>query len=180
MKDFRSPAPKAYVPVRFYSTELVYRAVPATEELPTDEEGEVTFKWDWRFVERSFLHVLLGICLSPTKERPEQVEATFVGAFRLPTEEPDVLLDAFVRVNGPTMLMPYLREAISSLTSRGFFGAFLIPPVNIHNLIAGMDTSATGTRQVAEDAEMAAIAERLNPKRALSKRRKAGTRRNKV
>lgn len=149
------------MPVRFYATDLAYHTVEATDQLPVDEEGDVTFKWDWQFVDHEFIDILLGVSLGATQGRPENVQASMVGAFRLPTETPEVSLEVFAKVNGPTMLMPYLRQAISSLTSHGYFGAFLMPPINIHRLIAGMENDATGVRQIEEDSAIAALTARL-------------------
>lgn len=162
MKDVRRPALKNYVPVRFYATDLAYTAVAPSDDLPSDAKGDVTFRWDWRFVGQQYIDILLGITLAPTKKRAETVQATMVGAFRLPTEQPDVTLDVFTRINGPTMLMPYLREAISSLTSRGFVGTFLLPPINVHKMIANIEGDTSGARQVADDIELGEIAAWLN------------------
>lgn len=149
------------MPVRFYATDLAYNTVEITDQLPIDEEGDVTFKWDWRFVDGEFIDILLGVSLGATQGRPENVEASMVGAFRLPSETPEVSLEAFAKVNGPTMLMPYLRQVISSLTSHGYFGAYLMPPINIHRLIASMDHAATGVRQIEEESDLAALSARL-------------------
>ena len=163
MNEARRPPTKTYVPVRFYATDLVYNTVKETAKLPADEEGDVTFRWDWQFVENEFIDILLGISLGATHGRPEDVRVSMVGAFRLPTETPEVALETFAQVNGPTMLMPYLREAISALTARGYFGAFVMPPINVHHLIAGMDHNTTGIRQAAKDPELAKLLSRLTP-----------------
>ncbi|MEJ7758067.1 MAG: protein-export chaperone SecB [Gemmatimonadaceae bacterium] len=166
MIEVRRPASRTYVPVRFFATDLRYATVQETETLPADELGDVTFRWDWRFVEGEFMDVLLGVTLAATRGRLEEVEVSMVGSFRLPTETPDVSLETFATLNGPAMLMPYLREAISALTSRGYFGAFTMPPINVHHLIAGMDQNATGVRQAAADPALATLMARLTLKQA--------------
>jgi hypothetical protein len=49
----------------------------------------------------------------------------------------------FVMMNGPTILMPYLREAFSNLTGRGLLHAHVLPPVNMVRLMKTFDFNSS-------------------------------------
>lgn len=40
-------------------------------------------------------------------------------------------LDQYVQTHGPTLLMPFVREAVANLTGRGRFGPVWLHPVNV-------------------------------------------------
>lgn len=50
-------------------------------------------------------------------------------------EELPADLEQRVMVTGATMLLPFIREAVANLTSRGRFGASWMQPVNINELV---------------------------------------------
>jgi preprotein translocase subunit SecB len=50
-------------------------------------------------------------------------------------EEPPADLAQRLMVTGATMLLPFIREAVANLTSRGRFGPSWMQPVNINELV---------------------------------------------
>lgn len=83
----------------------------------------------------------LGLTLElRSSKKPEEsaveIMATIVGRFeQMPGSSLD--LKKFSEVNGPAILFPYLREAVSSVTAKSPIGAVLLPPVNIAALVRG-------------------------------------------
>ncbi len=137
------------VPRRVYAAEMALRLRPAGD-LPDGDESAIAFNWNWRLVDGA-LNVLFGLKVEPTSKRNEEIEALMVGVFSLPDESP-IHLDHFVAQNAVVTLFPFLREAISSLTMRGFFGPWLFPLVNTVSLARQFDiTDTDGFRQLAED-----------------------------
>ena len=70
-----------------------------------------------------------------------QYEAEFSVADASATEN----LRRFAKYNGPSLVVPYLREAISDITARSGFGALVMPPFNIRILIDQHDAPEAST-----------------------------------
>lgn len=63
---------------------------------------------------------------------------TYVVFYGMELEEGETApadLDRRLMVTGTTMLFPYIREAVSNLTSRGRFGPSWLAPTNFNNLV---------------------------------------------
>lgn len=110
---------------------------------PTQSEGQILFGWDWQVLGNNRFEVSLQLGLDPVVARNEEVRAVVTGRFVQGSGEVTVPLERFAQFHAPAILMPYAREAISSLTSRGFFGPVQLPPVNILKLMEEQDPSAT-------------------------------------
>ena len=142
------------IPLAGFSLEKVYAAEQSqrtvqADDLPADPEQRIGFGWDWRILEPRLFEVMLHIGLGPTKGRPEEVGVSICGVFRIMGEATSVRVLDFVRVQGPAILMPFVRESISSLTSRGYFGQVLLPPINVQVLMQQRDPkAATGAKQL--------------------------------
>lgn len=57
--------------------------------------------------------------------------------------QPEPAFQIFVMLKAPALLFPYVREAFSSLTSRGLFAAMVLPTMNIVRVMAEMKTDAS-------------------------------------
>jgi len=76
---------------------------------------------------------------SSKKPEEELVKGLFgiAGSFRLENNSlPLDKVDLLVKVQFPSILLPYLRAAITSVFAHAGFGSILIPLVNIHQLAA--------------------------------------------
>lgn len=134
---------------RVYFGEQVLRIVPPDDPSLRDEE-EINFAWDWRLQGEDAFEIFLKLSLSPTRMRPEEIRATACGVFRIAGVQPALGIKAFARLNGPTILMPYVRECITAMTSRSFYGAHILSPINMVELMKTQDAeAATGSRQIA-------------------------------
>jgi preprotein translocase subunit SecB len=73
-------------------------------------------------------------------DKPEDslfiISATIRGLFQEVPGGP-IDLKKFSEINGPAILFPFVREAISSVTAKSPVGAVLLPPVNIGALVRG-------------------------------------------
>lgn len=137
------------LPTSGYALERVYAQRQLCETIEpgpdTATSEDVTLGWDWRITAENRFEVLVRVEYAPTRDRPEQVEVAVVGAFRPVGEAQSVELHAFVRVHAPSILMPYAREIVSSMTGRGFFGPtpVYLPPINVAKLMERIDPEAT-------------------------------------
>lgn len=100
-----------------------------------EEEVEVapTLKLDSHLSDDSKqLSVLVGLKSTDEKQRYcFQVE--YIGFFSL-CEEDQEHLDHIRKIVGPSIILPYVREAIADLSRRAGHDAFNIPPINFHEV----------------------------------------------
>jgi preprotein translocase subunit SecB len=136
--------------IRVYFLKQQHELVPDEGELP--EEGTFSVKWEWLFNKPGEFRVLLGLRLAAAKQRPEITLAEAAADFQLRKSVPREHFLQFVQRAAPSILFPYLREAIASLTGRGPYGAFQFPPLLVGNVVGAMKTEeATGFHQLEED-----------------------------
>lgn len=142
------------VPVTGFSLDKVYcseqfaKVVPP-DDLPQGPDPQIGLGWDWRIVGPRTFEVMLRVSLSPTRARPEEVRVTLCGLFKIIGPSTSVNVRDFVRLQGPAILMPYLREGVSSLTGHGYFGQWILPPFNVHLLMQQQKAEeAIGSRQL--------------------------------
>jgi hypothetical protein len=146
-----------------YALEQHHRLLAGDEldELPEGEEdGDRNFHvvWDWQLgTEARTFGVFLGIVVEPTRAVPEEVRIGMIGSFTIEGEVQSLGLRPFLLKSAPAILFPYLRETVRSLTGRGPFGGWTVPPVNMVALAESHDfEKATGTRDLREDPDRAA------------------------
>ncbi len=77
----------------------------------------------------------LRLSFSPPDKHPDTFEvlsAAVEGHFSVVGDQkPTVEIGDFSKTQAPAILMPFLREAIASATSKTRFGQILIPPINV-------------------------------------------------
>ncbi len=160
MTENPAPAPSGYSLDRVYFNHQALKAVENLPDLP-DGGGQIGFGWDWRITAERLFEVALQISIDPSKARLEEVRLTMCGVFRIEADEPTIPLANFVRIHAPAIMMPYVRECLSSLTGRGFYGTFYLPPLNVFELMKGMDPDkTTGAGQLREGATLVPLAPR--------------------
>jgi preprotein translocase subunit SecB len=135
------------LPTSGYTFDMVYTnhqslRVVAKEPGTVFEPG-VIFGWDWRRLTGSQFEVTLQFGVDPSSERPEEIRVTLSGRFTAAGPSQEVPLESFVRFHAPAILMPFVRDAVAALTARGFFGTFLLPPINVQSLMDRQDPAAT-------------------------------------
>ncbi len=144
-------------PATGYSLEAVHTVrasygIEPDPEASLDAEREIGFLWDWHVNSPTQFAVVLGAKIGPSDTDRDELEAIVVGTFEILGEMQSVDLKGFVALNGPAVLMPYLRQALTALSGQGPFGAFYLPPVNIKALSDDFDTeAATGTVQLKDN-----------------------------
>jgi preprotein translocase subunit SecB len=80
--------------------------------------------------------VTLQVVLLPDlKWQPYHVEVVVAGVFRADRLAP-ALFDEFCRRAVPSILFPYVRQIVHTLTTDGAFGPVRLNPINIQHLLA--------------------------------------------
>lgn len=118
---------------RVYANHQSLRVVALTDGLPAEQPA--LFGWDWRMLEEGQFEVTVQFGLDPSDRRPEEIRVTMNGRFAPTGAKQEVPLETFVRYHAPAILMPFIREVVSGLTARGFFGSLLLPPINVQSLM---------------------------------------------
>jgi preprotein translocase subunit SecB len=125
--------------------------LPAEEGDTEDSEREFSVAWDWRITGESRFSISLGILIPATRRAPELIEVGVVGDFHVIGDTPSVDIKQFVTANGPAILFPYLRQAISQLTTNGPRGSYMLPALNILEMLKDHSyDESTGAQQLAE------------------------------
>jgi len=70
------------------------------------------------------------------------LKATVVGLFSAITGQENMSLEDFAKVNGPALLLPYVREIIANTTLRSGLRPVLIPPFNLQALAESQSVGA--------------------------------------
>ena len=78
-------------------------------------------------------------------DAPFHVEAMYEGEFKA-KEGDEVSLTEYAKYNALSLLLPYLREAISSMTLKSEFPPMIIPPMNVKKISDDFDTQDSRTR----------------------------------
>lgn len=121
-----------------------------------EKERQTRVSWDWQVTGDASFAVYLALIVVGPETAPERVHVAYVATFEFSGSAPTLDLQNFVVFAASSLLVPYLRQAISSLSSDGPFGQMNLSPVNVQALMDFVDfEQSTGYQQLAEDSEMA-------------------------
>lgn len=142
------------LPLSGFVIEQVYTDYQLLQHKDPGEEhthGLVEIGWDWRLIEapEPTFEVRLAASVEPSPERDDYIAAHVVGRFRVIQPSPTVPIVNFVRLQGPAILLPFLRQAISGVTSNSYYGTYYLPMINVIEMMKDFDpTGATGAQQL--------------------------------
>ena len=119
----------AYHIERIFAQELLLQGIMDVAALP--DAFKVEYAWDWEPRDHETFYVLLGMRGLPGKDRPERITVSMAALFRRVGNPVKPTLVDFVMTNGPTILIPYIRETVSNMTTRGTVGTYTLPPFNV-------------------------------------------------
>lgn len=85
-------------------------------------------------------YVTLRASLEPPADRPlfSRLSAAVEGVFSLRQQPNRDVLASFASLQAPVLLVPYLRETLTSLTAQSRLGPVLLPPLNMAEVIKAM------------------------------------------
>ena len=87
-------------------------------------------------VKDNVVNVKLSVNVKQMENGIEQSEmsATMVGTFEKTGETPLNDMEGFGRINGASIIFPFLREHIANLAMKAGLGPIMLPPVNFQKL----------------------------------------------
>ena len=89
----------------------------------------------------SWCRTLLRVKVSPPTDQPEAFQtlmAAVEGSFSAHGEAV-VEMESFSRLQGPAIVMPFVREAIARITTGSRFNQILLPPLNVAAIVEEME-----------------------------------------
>ena len=139
-------------------SQVAFTRVDVREAVFRDSEGDFAPDWEARL--RDFT-IRIGVKLLFPEDRPEvtvfltatveppdgltlfkELSVTLSGGFSTGSNDRREWLSEFAMTQAPLLLWPYLRQAISTLTSQSRFGSLVLPPVNMQPVVAAMRDKA--------------------------------------
>lgn len=136
------PEPATFSFDRLIVRKAIFEQLPrdpigTEEDRPTQLQGELKLTLGVEIDEAQPRgQVTLQVVLSPDlKWQPYRLEVVVAGVFRAERLAP-TLFDQFCRRAVPSILFPYARQIIHTLTADAAFGAVRINPINVQHLLA--------------------------------------------
>ena len=102
------------------------------------KESEIAFevKHNWSGSEDKYVSELLTtLRLLAGEKEVLKLESTFVGLFSIIANQENMDIKDYIKNHAPALMLPYIREHISSITQKAGIKPVLLPPVNIVALI---------------------------------------------
>ncbi|MDC7124994.1 MAG: protein-export chaperone SecB [Spirochaetales bacterium] len=84
--------------------------------------------------DKNNLNVELTIEISEEENNSFHISCTMVGEFSVSEGTENMDLESFSKVNAVSLMIPYLREVISSVTTRSGLKPVILPPINVSAL----------------------------------------------
>lgn len=107
---------------------------PESSDRPSESDDVFELGWDCVWISRDQFGVLLALTMHSTAQRPERLSVSYVAEFKIEGAPPTLDVERFACLNAPTIIMPYLRQALDDLTCRSRHGRLVLPPVNMQAL----------------------------------------------
>lgn len=82
--------------------------------------------------------VILQCTIEDQTHHSLRIFASMVGIFECHSEDPG-LLDTLINENTVAIMFPFLRSQISLMTTQPDMSPVILPPMNINNLLSGID-----------------------------------------
>lgn len=110
-----------------------------TSKIELASEPDVDFGWDWRWLDAGRFEVALTLALKATSARPEVVLVTLIGRFAIQGTPDKVAPHQFAHGHAPAILFPFVRQVVAGMTSMSPFGTYLLPPLNVAEIMKRFD-----------------------------------------
>ena len=81
---------------------------------------------------------------APPEDSLFLLEVSVAGRFELDKSAPNMPLDEFMRLNGPTIVIPFVREMVTNITARSRNGIVFLPAINVVELVRREEAAAGG------------------------------------
>lgn len=88
--------------------------------------------------DQAFVSVRATLEPPPGQKTFQQISAAVEGAFSVRGSVDRERLEGFATTQAPVLLLPYLRQVITSLTAQSRVGAVIIPPLNMLEITKAM------------------------------------------
>lgn len=122
-----------------------------------EEEPPIGVNWDWRILKDREFEVQFGVEMPPTADLGEIIRVRFVLRAKA-GDNVSIPPISFVQAPAIAVLVPYIREAITSMSVRGPIGVRYLNPLNVPALAERFPIEESiGARQLTDDPDLAAL-----------------------
>lgn len=134
---------------RVYVTEAAFvDAEGEREPVPSQELEGIGIQLDVKVLfsesgDRAFVTLRANLEPPPDRRLFAKLAAAVEGVFSLRHETNREALAGFASLQAPVLLVPYLRETLTSLTAQSRLGPVLLPPLNMAEVIKAMQAQVT-------------------------------------
>jgi preprotein translocase subunit SecB len=105
--------------------------------VPKGIEPRLNFNFKWSENDKKFT-AELDTSVTLQNENGDEVlrlNSTWVGLFSIDEQLENMDIEEYLKTNSSALMIPYIREHISAITSKSGVGAILLPPINVLALI---------------------------------------------
>jgi preprotein translocase subunit SecB len=121
----------------------------ASPRLPADVGLNFTIQLELHDVSDDRVTAELRLVLTHDSEagQPYDAEVSYRAEFELGGLPDSLTPRVFAERNAPAIIFPYVREAVTAMTSRGAAGPVFIPPTNLSRLVESVRTKGAPQQQ---------------------------------
>jgi preprotein translocase subunit SecB len=115
--------------------------------VPKDSKAyfNVKHNWDKKDDKKCVSELITSLMLKSDEKEVLKLESTFVGIFSIIDDSENMSIEEYIKGHSPALMLPYIREHISSITQKAGVKPVLLPPINILALInESMDNEEKG------------------------------------
>lgn len=104
--------------------------------IPEGARLNINFHQDNKIFEEEYSASLTAeLTLSKDDKVYLDMKTTFVGIFAQIINEKNMDMNNFIKNHAPAIILPYIREHVTTLTQKSGIGPIIIPPINIIALL---------------------------------------------
>lgn len=93
------------------------------------------YNWDKKDDKKCVSELITSLVLKSDEKEVLKLESTFVGTFSIINDSENMSIEEYTKGYSPALMLPYIREHISSITQKAGVKPVLLPPINILALI---------------------------------------------
>lgn len=116
------------------------------DDVPAGVERPKNLRYGFRIERRpgelaaeAVLH--LTISAGEGETSPFVLDVSMAGRFEQDAADANLPMDTFLRVNGPALVLPFVRELVANITVRSRYGLVLLPTLNVVALVQRLESA---------------------------------------
>lgn len=122
--------------IEFKTVILVEESFWRSFDIPNNSKLNINFKTGNNIMnQKATVEITTSLKLTHEENEVLKYKSKFVGIFLVEKDSENMGLKEFIQNNAPALMFPYIREQISSITSKSGIKPIVLPPINLMALI---------------------------------------------